>query len=772
MAIFFTPKRLKTTRTTKVGANPLTARIQSAFQNRLFVASIGLSLLSILVMLVAVESWKTVFPYRLNDRSLQGIAAKIDFEKLNQFETETARKKVESNVKYVFRQKKFPLKAIVSQFGSDLDNVTRSKTLFQVADEVKTALGWNDDSSGNNKEKPEEKFQKLKKTLASYKKNGITDADVMNEFESELQQLVAQFAQHGRASKKELSDLKLAAGEMVSILSEEDESRTTDVLPQDILLGEALKETNSLGSQLMQKTHLKSMQRELKSWLLAQLPVTLTYDRAKTETNRLEAVKSVKPVFDRYVKGQILVKPGEVIDADRLEVLKAEYDAYEESNSTNQKIGRTLTNFLMLSILGVILGFYIVRYQPQLVESLPRLASFLAGFVLAVFLGKFLSADPWRAEIIPLLTVTMVFAIVFNQQLAMICAIAVTIIVALSTGINLPTCVVMMGVTAAAIIPLSRVASRSTIIKVGFFSGAVYFAMTCGMGIIEGQTFGQVWTSPIYLLNALRGTGWCLVSGYLVAGSLPFVESTFDVVTDISLLEMSDVSHPLLQELVKQAPGTYNHSMAVATIGETAADTIGANGLLVRVGAYYHDVGKMLKPQYFIENISEHSESRHGNLNPAMSTLIIIGHVKDGADLAKKHNLPPQLIDFIEQHHGTTLVEYFYHVATKQADQNPDHKTDAEESSFRYPGPKPQTREACVMMLADAVESASRTLSEPTPKRIENLVEEITMKRLLDNQFEECDITLSEIRLVEQSLTKSLIGIYHGRIKYPEQRTA
>ena len=261
------------------------------------------------------------------------------------------------------------------------------------------------------------------------------------------------------------------------------------------------------------------------------------------------------------------------------------------------------------------------------------------------------------------------------------------------------------------------------------------------------------------------------MAGYLVAGSLPFVESAFGFVTDISLLELSDVSHPLLRELVQEAPGTYNHSIAVATIGEAAADRIGANGLLVRVAAYYHDIGKMIKPRYFVENLTEESSSKHKDLAPAMSTLIIIGHVKDGVDLARSEHLPQPLIDFIEQHHGTTLVEYFYEAATRLV-VDPDHRTDAEESSFRYPGPKPQTREAGVMMMADAVESASRTLSDPTPKRIESLVHEVIMKRLLDGQFDESSLTLTEIRTIEESLIKSLIGIYHGRIKYPEQQTA
>jgi len=323
-----------------------------------------------------------------------------------------------------------------------------------------------------------------------------------------------------------------------------------------------------------------------------------------------------------------------------------------------------------------------------------------------------------------------------------------------------------------AVIPLTQVSSRMTLIKVGFLTGLVYVLMWLGMAVLEGHSVDALWTRTDLILEGLKGAGWCLVAGYLIAGSLPMIESAFGVVTDISLLELSDISHPLLQELVRRAPGTYNHSIAVATIAESAAEAIDANGLLVRVGAYYHDIGKMLKPEYFIENMTEGMRSRHENLAPAMSTLIIIGHVKDGVDLALEHHIPQSLIDFIEQHHGTTLVKYFFDEATKQVEDNPDHSHDVLESSFRYPGPKPQTREAGVLMLADAVESASRTLTDPTAKRIETLVHKITLDRLLDGQFEESSLTLSEIRTIEESLTKSLVAIYHGRIKYPEQRTA
>jgi putative nucleotidyltransferase with HDIG domain len=244
----------------------------------------------------------------------------------------------------------------------------------------------------------------------------------------------------------------------------------------------------------------------------------------------------------------------------------------------------------------------------------------------------------------------------------------------------------------------------------------------------------------------------------------------FDVQTDISLLELGDAAHPLLQELARRAPGTYNHSINVASLAEAAAESIGANGLLTRVGAYFHDIGKVFKPGYFVENQGREA-NRHESLLPAMSTLVIIAHVKDGADLARQNRLPQPIIDFIEQHHGTTLVEYFFQQATKQSENDPDGET-VEDAAFRYPGPKPQTREAAVLMLADAAESASRTLVDPTPARIDSLVESITMKRLLDGQFDDCRLTLQELRCIRESLVKLLTAVYHARVKYPDQQTA
>jgi len=289
-------------------------------------------------------------------------------------------------------------------------------------------------------------------------------------------------------------------------------------------------------------------------------------------------------------------------------------------------------------------------------------------------------------------------------------------------------------------------------------AGLAYLVMAIATGMLTGQT------ATLILLDGLKHFMWGTLAGFILTGCLPLVERCFGIVTDISLLELADGSHPLLQELVKRAPGTYTHSITVATLAETAAEAIGANPLLTRVGSYFHDVGKMLKPQYFIENQS--GENRHDALEPALSTLIIMGHVKDGVALARQYRLPAPIIDFIEQHHGTTLVEYFYREAIRLHEAH-GNLAEQLEPSFRYPGPKPKSPENGIVMLADAVESTSRSLRSPTPSSIHKLVHDLLMKRLLDGQFEESGLTLTQLHQIEESLSKSLIALFHARIKYP-----
>jgi hypothetical protein len=265
---------------------------------------------------------------------------------------------------------------------------------------------------------------------------------------------------------------------------------------------------------------------------------------------------------------------------------------------------------------------------------------------------------------------------------------------------------------------------------------------------------------------------WASCAGIAVAmfalAILPTVERLFKITTAMTLLELCDANKPLLRRLSQEAPGSFNHSLTVGIMAEAAGNAIGANGLLARVGAYYHDVGKLSKPQYFIENQIAGHPNRHDKLSPAMSLLIIVGHVKDGIELAREYNLPWTIHEFIAQHHGTTLVEYFFHAARQRAAKDED-SAGVSETEFRYPGPKPQTRESAIVMICDSCESIVRSIEEPTAGRIESAVHNMIMKRLLDGQFSECDLTLHDLSVIEETLVRTLAGIHHGRVSYPSR---
>jgi putative nucleotidyltransferase with HDIG domain len=258
----------------------------------------------------------------------------------------------------------------------------------------------------------------------------------------------------------------------------------------------------------------------------------------------------------------------------------------------------------------------------------------------------------------------------------------------------------------------------------------------------------------VILLNSL-------LSGVVVLGILPIFEYLLQTVTNISLLELADSHHPLLQRMVLEAPGTYHHSLIVGNLSDTACTAIGANGLLARVGAYYHDIGKLQKPEYFIEN-QQIKKNLHDELSPTMSKLIIMNHIKEGLELAKKYSLSPALWDFIQQHHGNSLVYYFY----RRALEGREEDEEIAEEGFRYPGPKPNTKEAAVVLLADSVEAATRTLKEPSPAKIEEAVHKIINNKFIDGQLDECELTLKDIEKISSVFTKILSGIYHSRVNY------
>jgi putative nucleotidyltransferase with HDIG domain len=288
--------------------------------------------------------------------------------------------------------------------------------------------------------------------------------------------------------------------------------------------------------------------------------------------------------------------------------------------------------------------------------------------------------------------------------------------------------------------------------------GGLNILMIISSHLISGNPFKMSLLSDL-VMSFLGG----VFASVLVLGIIPIIESLFAYTTDIKLLELANMDHPILKDLILQAPGTYHHSIIVGSLVEGAAKSIAANPLLARVSAYYHDLGKLKKPLYFIENVGG-GENKHDHLAPTMSSLILISHVKDGVEMARENRLGERIGHIIQQHHGTSLISYFYQKAKEK--ENPEVES-THENDFRYPGPKPQTKEAGIVMLADSVEAASRALTDPTPSRINSLVQRITNNIFLDGQLEECELTLKDLQKIQESFDRILTAIFHQRIDYP-----
>jgi putative nucleotidyltransferase with HDIG domain len=325
----------------------------------------------------------------------------------------------------------------------------------------------------------------------------------------------------------------------------------------------------------------------------------------------------------------------------------------------------------------------------------------------------------------------------------------------------LPVVAVLLSGALFAALASRRIRKRTRLLQTGLFAGLLQVALMFSFHLLRGSFRSGQLVPRDLVWGMANGLG----VGMLMTILLPLIELAFDVATDIRLLELTDQDQPLLRSLVTLAPSTDNHSRRVARLGEAAAEAIGANTLLTLVGSYYHDIGKMTKPEYYIENQMD-GENPHDRLRPSMSGLIIASHVKDGVELAFEAKLPHAVIAIIEQHHGTSAIEFFYDRYLKQAGE----RATLDASFFRYPGPKPATKEAAIVMIADSVEAASRTLDQPVPSRIEALVQRITAAKLLDGQLEDSRLTLSEVRLIENALFRVLCSMYHARVEYPSDR--
>jgi putative nucleotidyltransferase with HDIG domain len=351
----------------------------------------------------------------------------------------------------------------------------------------------------------------------------------------------------------------------------------------------------------------------------------------------------------------------------------------------------------------------------------------------------------------------MLLTVIFDSRVGFYGTVTLALIVSAIRGNDYSVFLASLASGSLAVYTVRDIKNRSQI-----FRSILYIMVGYSMSIISLGL--ERYDSAMNILTELGYAGINSVfSPILTYGFSIFFERVFRISTDITLLELSDFNHPLLKELATKAPGTFHHSVVIGSLAEGAAEFVGANPLLARVGAYYHDVGKIVKPEYFIENISG-GKNKHDKLTPSMSTLIIISHVKEGIDLAKKYKIPKKVLDFIPMHHGTTLVKYFYEKALRKRNL----KEEVREINFRYPGPKPVSKETAIVMLADTIEASVRSMSEPTVSKIESLIEDVVKTRLLEGELDNCNLTIQDLSKIRESFLKIFVGIHHKRLKYPE----
>ncbi|HHD2802539.1 TPA: HD family phosphohydrolase [Clostridium perfringens] len=473
------------------------------------------------------------------------------------------------------------------------------------------------------------------------------------------------------------------------------------------------------------------------------------YDKEKTDELIKETLKQVPPVMIK--KNQIVVSEGEPVTAHQLELLGT-LGLLSDSASA-------ICIYIALGVLVIIVMYlqygYIHKYYTAINKEFSKIVMISILNVFPVILARLFGM--MSNYIIPLACMPMLITLLLNYKISLVFSMLNVILIGGAVGFN-PNIIILaiLNVVLGGTL-LRKMQQRNDILYSSITVAVLSSILTFSVGTLTTNNFMEI------LADSTFAAAGAILSGILTIGVLPFFESTFDIVTNAKLLELSNPNNPLLKKLLMEAPGTYHHSILVANLAELAAEKVGGNPLLARIGAYYHDVGKTKRPYFFREN-QFGKKNPHDRLKPEVSSKIIISHVKDGSELAKEYNLPKTIHDFIVTHHGETLVKYFY-LTVKNNSENPE---EVKEEDFKYPGPKPMSKEQGIVMLADSTEAAVRSINEPTEEKIEKMVNNIIDDKLASGQLDNCDLTLRDISKIKKCFLKALNGIHHERIEYPD----
>jgi len=484
------------------------------------------------------------------------------------------------------------------------------------------------------------------------------------------------------------------------------------------------------------------------------------YDADSTERARRDEALKVAPVSWTVMKGEVIIRKGEVVTRQHIDKLTALGLMHPEMD-----FSRVAFVAVLVIVLIQLVALYVARYHPPIYSDIKRmglLALIVVTCVVGMKVGQSaldLKASGVLAGYLGMLwvsTAAMLIAVLVHPNVA--CLVAAVLAAGIGASMDMElqyvTAAVLSGVVG--VYAVARIVDRGSLVRLALAMAGTNTGLLWVLSGVAGQGW-QVETAPAAAWGFGSGIGAALLFWLGVA----VLERPFGIITHVGLLELSDPNRPILRRLLMEAPGTYHHSMVVGNLAERAAESIGADSMLVRAQAYYHDIGKMRRPQFFIEN--QRVENVHDRLSPSLSMLVVAAHVREGVEIALEHRLPPRIVDGIREHHGTSLVSFFYHQAC--AEQEPSSVL---EQHFRYDGPKPRSKETAVLMLADSVEAASRSLVKPTPSKIEGMVYRIIQARLQDGQLDESDLTFRDIEKIASSFTRTLCGMLHARVEYPD----
>lgn len=510
---------------------------------------------------------------------------------------------------------------------------------------------------------------------------------------------------------------------------------------------------NIVDNLLAEKNYDRNLEEIIKEICYSQIKPNMFYDSEKTEEKIEETKKSIEPEIIK--KNQTIIKEGEPVTQEQINLL-------EQLGMLNDGINRSsIKIFISLAVAVIVILFlqyrYLLKEDSEVLKNKKMLILISSINIILIILSIPLrGVSPY---LIPIVCSSMLMAILINSKTSLVMNLLNIILVSIVVGFDVGVILISIVNVIISTMALNKVQQRNDIIYSTIYITVISTLITITSSMLYSNNLREI------LIKTMYTSIGCFLSGILALGLLPFFESIFDVVTNIKLLELSNPNQPLMKKLLMEAPGTYHHSMMVANIAESATEAVGGNPVIARVGAYYHDIGKTKRPYFFGEN-QIGRENPHEKITPNLSALIILSHGKDGIELAKEHKIPKVIQDMIVEHHGTTLVKYFYYKAKEAAD-NPE---DIKEEDFRYSGPIPHTKEAGILMLADSAEAAVRSISEPTKAKIEEMVNNIFNDKIKSNQLINCDLTLKDIEIIKKSFLKSFDGMYHQRIEYPTEK--